>query len=697
MFRSKRHARNFFAASASVLLLFSLFVPRSAFAVGPDIVLSESGWSDPAIGNWDSDTRIGTLTSDVVGSIQITADDIVLDGNGHTLSGNGSGAGVSISEHTGVSVRNISVNGFFYGLYVNFSTGVTLDANTLGINNYGIYLNSSDGNIISNNSVSDSSATGIFTQESDSNTISGNEVRLSGFGIFLGRSSLNTVSNNIAASNGLHGITLDSNSNSNTVADNSALDNGANGIALFLNSSGNVLSGNTSSGNGANGLLLYFSPNNVVSNNVSEENFNGIQIGSFANDNSIVGNTVRNNSNYGIFIFDLSTTNTVKYNTVSGNGIGVQITNASNNSVYNNNFVNNAVQVSVETNENTFGNVFYKDLPVGGNHWSDGISPDADNDGLLDEPYIFSGGFDAFPWIGLNGWLSLPPSSDVVAPTTAASLSGTQGNNSWYISAISVELVATDNQDGTGVASTEYSFDGSSWNLYVAPFEVTQQGETMLYWRSTDNAGNVEEVLSQMLRIDTSPPEIVIATPQNNAEYLLHQIVNADWSSNDSVSGLLSTESACLNVAALDTLQENVHTCSVTAEDNAGNVITQNVTYYVRYAFGGFLQPINSDGSSIFKLKGSVKVAFQLFDANGNPVDDAVAKLTWKKLSSSVSGSSSETVITEAATEGNIFRYDADKDQYFFNIKAKALSAGTWQLSVSLDDGTVYTVNISVN
>jgi len=219
----------------------------------------------------------------------------------------------------------------------------------------------------------------------------------------------------------------------------------------------------------------------------------------------------------------------------------------------------------------------------------------------------------------------------------------------------------------------------------------------MLYWRSTDNAGNVEEVLSQMLRIDTSPPEIVIATPQNNAEYLLHQIVNADWSSNDSVSGLLSAESVCLNAAALDTLQENVHTCSVTAEDNAGNITTYSVTYYVRYVFGGVLQPINSDGSSVFKLKGSIKVAFQLFDANGNFVTDAIATLTYKKLSNSISGSQSESVITESASEGNVFRYDTDKDQYFFILKTKGLSAGTWQLSVSLDDGTVYTVNISVN
>jgi len=82
--------------------------------------------------------------------------------------------------------------------------------------------------------------------------------------------------------------------------------------------------------------------------------------------------------------------------------------------------------------------------------------------------------------------------SDIIAPATALGLSGTLGNNSWYISDVQVALTATDNEGGSGVARTEYSFDGTNWNTYTAPFAITNEGTTTVYYRSTDNTGNVE-------------------------------------------------------------------------------------------------------------------------------------------------------------------------------------------------------------
>ncbi|GEM_PF-6916283 len=81
---------------------------------------------------------------------------------------------------------------------------------------------------------------------------------------------------------------------------------------------------------------------------------------------------------------------------------------------------------------------------------------------------------------------------DKTPPTTEVSLSGTVGNDGWYRSDVQVILTSSDNPGGSGVKKTEYSFDGTNWNTYNGPFVVTGEGLTTFYYRSVDNAGNVE-------------------------------------------------------------------------------------------------------------------------------------------------------------------------------------------------------------
>lgn len=97
---------------------------------------------------------------------------------------------------------------------------------------------------------------------------------------------------------------------------------------------------------------------------------------------------------------------------------------------------------------------------------------------------------------------------DIAPPTTTIALSGTLGNNDWYTSDVQVTLTATDNEGGSGVKNTEYSFDGTDWNLYTSPFTIKNEGANTVYYRSTDNAGNVEPVKTQQVKIDKTPPTI---------------------------------------------------------------------------------------------------------------------------------------------------------------------------------------------
>jgi alpha-tubulin suppressor-like RCC1 family protein len=130
-----------------------------------------------------------------------------------------------------------------------------------------------------------------------------------------------------------------------------------------------------------------------------------------------------------------------------------------------------------------------------------------------------------------------------------------------------------------------------------------------------------------------------------------------------------------------------------TATDAQGNSTSGSFLVQVNYSWSGVLQPINADGTSIFKLGSTVPVKFQLTGASAG-ITSAVATLTLAKISSSVEGTYVEAVSTSAATSGNLFRYDGG--QYIFNLSTKGLSTGTWSLSINLGDRVPRTVNISL-
>jgi hypothetical protein len=115
----------------------------------------------------------------------------------------------------------------------------------------------------------------------------------------------------------------------------------------------------------------------------------------------------------------------------------------------------------------------------------------------------------------------------------------------------------------------------------------------------------------------------------------------------------------------------------------------------VQYSWSGILPPINTDGSSIFKLGSTVPVIFQLTGASAG-ITNATATLSVAKVSSTVTGDYVEAVSTAAATTGNTFRYDPTSGQYIFNLATKGLSTGTWSLRIDLGDGASRTATISL-
>ena len=123
-----------------------------------------------------------------------------------------------------------------------------------------------------------------------------------------------------------------------------------------------------------------------------------------------------------------------------------------------------------------------------------------------------------------HGWeiddISVRAWQDCVAPTTTAILNPPEpdGCNGWYVSPVTVTLVATDN---LGVDSTYYSIDGGSWIKYTAPFTINVDGEHTISYYSVDTVGNVETTHTISFKIDTTAPTASLTFPQAGYIYLM--------------------------------------------------------------------------------------------------------------------------------------------------------------------------------
>ncbi|OLF13521.1 OmpL47-type beta-barrel domain-containing protein [Actinophytocola xanthii] len=85
------------------------------------------------------------------------------------------------------------------------------------------------------------------------------------------------------------------------------------------------------------------------------------------------------------------------------------------------------------------------------------------------------------------------PNEDTVAPSVSAVVTGDQDASWNYLDTATVTISALDVD--SGVASIEYKLDDGAWTAYTEPLSVGEGSHTVWY-RATDNAGNVSAELS---------------------------------------------------------------------------------------------------------------------------------------------------------------------------------------------------------
>jgi hypothetical protein len=192
---------------------------------------------------------------------------------------------------------------------------------------------------------------------------------------------------------------------------------------------------------------------------------------------------------------------------------------------------------------------------------------------------------------------------------------------------------------------------------------------------------------------DTTPPHITVPAPISRvATNTTGEIVTYSASAIDDFDGPVAV--SC-TPASGSTFSLGTTTVTCTAQDATGNRATTTFTVTVAVSWSSFMQPINSDGSSIFKQGNTVPVKFQLTGASAG-IANLGATIRVQKILNNVTGSVLETISSGAADTGTTFRYDATSGMYIFNLSTTNLSAGTYAVSALVGTSVLGTVNISI-
>jgi parallel beta-helix repeat protein len=141
-----------------------------------------------------------TFADNINDSIVVERDNIVVDGAGCTVQGNGTGTGIDISGRNNVTITKMNIQNFSSGIHCNSTSLSIISRNNITNNEDGIEFESSSNNTISGNNITNNDD-GIWLYSSSSNSVNENNIANKLDGIYLGFSSNVSIGKNNITNN----------------------------------------------------------------------------------------------------------------------------------------------------------------------------------------------------------------------------------------------------------------------------------------------------------------------------------------------------------------------------------------------------------------------------------------------------------------------------------------------------------------
>jgi parallel beta-helix repeat protein len=277
---------------------------RTLGVLKPALKVGKTGYPystiQPALNTAQSGDRIKVMDSAVYeGSLEILRDNIILDFNGATILGAGSGTGIIINSRNYATIKNGVIENFGFCMTLNNSNQNTIENMRWQSNTYGIYFSeNSNHNTITNCTATNNKQVGIGLNSSSHNTISNNISEYNEVGIDVKNGScFNVVDNNVASNQKYEfGIQLAGSACNNQITNNTINSNYWFGIIIDSNSDNNLVENNVINLNKGNGIMIFSgSDHNTIQNNTVLYNV----AGQINEDETCVGNIILNNTEVG--------------------------------------------------------------------------------------------------------------------------------------------------------------------------------------------------------------------------------------------------------------------------------------------------------------------------------------------------------------------------------------------------------------
>ncbi len=140
------------------------------------------------------------------------------------------------------------------------------------------------------------------------------------------------------------------------------------------------------------------------------------------------------------------------------------------------------------------------------------------------------------------------------------------------------------------------------------------------------------------------------------------------------------------------------YTATVSVSDDDGGTGTAMAAVMVKFNTSGFLQPINADGTSVFKYNSTIPVKISFTDCNGSTPANLAPTIKLTMISGATPGLEiNEPISTSAADTTGVMRFSTN--QYIYNLATKPLPdpSATYLITVTIPyNGQTVTVQFGL-